>query len=189
MIKVDKVADFEMPGRCIALVSVASLDPVQVEIDGIPVAVIAGKGKLRERLEGEVLTLRSKTPFGAQVEMRPLQKSEPVDLEEPPLPNPAMNYLAKLREKVRREMGVTREMFLENDTGLPGYEIEDDTDGLFEEELSELAKLQQKDEDKRATQDTRPSLSQPQSPKPTRQEGAAKDQTPDDSAGTAEDQL
>lgn len=77
--------------------------------------------------------------FGLRVEINGLQISEPINSELPPArPKPA-NYLQQIREKVRADLGISREAFLANDTDLPGYEIGDDEELMFEEEIATLA--------------------------------------------------
>lgn len=81
--------------------------------------------------------------MSAAFAMTDLTIGEQVDDELPPPPPAGNNLLAQIREKVRREMGVTRENFLlMNDTGFPGYELEDDDPALFEEELAAAAKAE-----------------------------------------------
>lgn len=80
-----------------------------------------------------------------------LSVGEQHDHEPPPPPPQPDNLLAQIREKVRLEMGVTREKFLENDTGLPGYERDDDDDDIFEEEEEIARKMaKEKSEKERA---------------------------------------
>lgn len=81
-----------------------------------------------------------KKPISLAVDIRPLMKGEMQDFNPPPEPPEANNLLAKIREKVRKEMGVTRESFLlQNDTGYPGHEIDDEEPSLFEEEMAAIA--------------------------------------------------
>lgn len=63
------------------------------------------------------------------------QVGEFIDQRPPPERPKPSNQLAKIRESVRMTMKVQREQFLENDTGLKGYEIDDD-DVFLEEEIA-----------------------------------------------------
>lgn len=130
-----------LPGKCVVVVKTAGEAPVTVEtIDGEGFATILSVAPfnttIRERVDAVEIRASSPKPFGFDLQVRALQEDEPRN--EDPVPEPASvnNYLAMIREKVRREMGVTRESF-DNDTGLPGYELEDDDPGLFEEEMAE----------------------------------------------------
>lgn len=71
-----------------------------------------------------------------EISTRVRQVQEPHDhnpVERKPQPD---NMLAKIRQKVKREMGgLQRESFLENDTGLAGYELDEDEPERFEEEI------------------------------------------------------
>lgn len=88
------------------------------------------------------------------------QEGEPHDHDAPPPPPRPDNLLAQIREKVRREMGVTREGFLERDVDFPGYERDDDDDDIFEEEEQLAAEMaaeakKQADAKKQAEADNR----------------------------------
>lgn len=91
--------------------------------------------------------------MSAAFAMTDLTVGEQIDDQLPPPPAASNNLLAQIREKVRREMGVTRENFLlVNDTGYPGYELDDDEPELFEEELSAVAKAKAEKEKETAAQ-------------------------------------
>lgn len=96
--------------------------------------------------EQKELLIESKGSFGLAYATANLTIGESQDHEPPPAPPAADNLLAQIREKVRREMGVTREGFLlQNDTGFPGHEIDDDEDEIFEEEIQERKQRQEKE--------------------------------------------
>lgn len=62
------------------------------------------------------------------------QEEEPRDDVPPPEPPRASNFMKALRNAVRSEMAGMRETFLTRDTDYPGYELDEDDPGLFEEE-------------------------------------------------------
>lgn len=135
----------------LALVHVQVSGGVSVTVDGI-------------RQDGEIVLVGTLTPseprmkrvlrgftdltftsadgeaFVLWMRQRALQEGEPID-DAPPPPLPVeQNYFAAIRERVRRELGVTRESFLTRDTVQPGHELDDDQPDLFEEELAEHAR-------------------------------------------------
>ena len=81
------------------------------------------------------LHIKQKSPNPIVVSIQDIEIEEPHDDLPPPAPAEPDNVLARLRETVRREMGVQREAFLEADPGFTGYEIDDDDPGEFEEEI------------------------------------------------------
>ncbi len=66
------------------------------------------------------------------------QITEPMDREPAPLPIEQNNIIARMRQEAKQQMGIQREAFLDNDTGLPGYETE--ADYTFEEEEAEISR-------------------------------------------------
>lgn len=86
-----------------------------------------------------VIKLQSKKPFGLYLKVIESQLDEPRHDEPAPKRDNTNNLLARMREKVRQELGVTREAFAERDIDLPGYEISEDDEGDFEEEMAERA--------------------------------------------------
>lgn len=68
-----------------------------------------------------------------------LQVDEPRHNTPVPLPGErGMHILQKIRLEARRNAGLMREAFAIPDTDLPGYELDDDEDALFEEEELQL---------------------------------------------------
>lgn len=128
-----------LPPSANLLVAAAGTDVIVLTVingDGEPVIVATGAGALyfRSSVVGwREYEVSSKKPFGACIEVNGTQTEEYNDPEEevPPRAEPA-NLLQKMREEVRREMGHSRENFLEDDTGLPNYEGDDDM--MFEED-------------------------------------------------------
>lgn len=116
-----------------------------------------------EDMQFLIIEPRSKGKMSLAFEMQELPKAEAQDFNDPPPPPESNNLLAQIREKVRREMGVTREAFLlQNDTGQPGYEIEDDDPEIFEEEIAELARREAaKKENTPAKADNSPEQAKP----------------------------
>lgn len=140
MENVEKDIRWTIDGKCLVDVRTAGEVPVKVELvkeDGTTVLLSFApyNARYRGKVDGVEIRAESKKPFGASCVVRSLQASEPVDFEDPPAPPTVNNFLQMVRAKVRREMGVTREAF-DNDTGFPGYELRDDEDPLFEEELA-----------------------------------------------------
>lgn len=83
------------------------------------------------------LTVASTAQMTAQVIIATRQLEEPHDDAPNPIAEQPNNILAQIRQTVRREMGVQRESFMENDTGRKNYELDDDADDDFEEEIIE----------------------------------------------------
>lgn len=90
---------------------------------------------IRDFLEGfEALEIKAKE-FGCMVKLDGVEIGESMNAEPAIQPPPAKNLLQKMRNKMREEMGVQREVFL-NNTGRPGYEVDDDDDDeIFEEHI------------------------------------------------------
>lgn len=104
-------------------------------------ALSAGNHKFRFRTPNAVKVSvdpsDAKTPYLLEftnVKKRPV--CEELDDEPPPQPAPPSNYLKALRERVRREMGVTREAFAEFRSQ---YELPDNVPSLFEEDEARIA--------------------------------------------------
>jgi len=88
---------------------------------------------IKNNFEGfDHFLLKMTKPGGAQIIVNGKETGEPMNHEPPPAPIETNNIIARMRETARQQMGITREAFLENDTGLPGYENEPDY--TFEEE-------------------------------------------------------
>lgn len=69
------------------------------------------------------------------VEVRDRQVEEPHDKQPVPEKPVATNILQRLRQTVKTEMASQREHFLENNTGMAGYEIDDEEPERFEDEI------------------------------------------------------
>lgn len=94
---------------------------------------------IRANFEGfQALEIRGKE-FGCKIKLDGVELGEELDQAPPPARKQPTNLLQKLREKARQEMGYRREQFLENNTGLPGYE--DDIE-LFEEDEIAIAEAE-----------------------------------------------
>lgn len=122
------------------LLTTSSTDPVAisaVDEDGevIPVLVHNGTQTSNFKLVGfREIQISCKTLCGVKFSINERQVDEPHNHEAPPAPPMPDNLMAQLREKVRAELGVNRENFLENDTPFDGYEIPDDAPDVFEED-------------------------------------------------------
>jgi hypothetical protein len=101
--------------------------------------VCQGSGRITETVQGFAaleLVAKDKTTLNATYLQR--DNSEEINHDEPPQPKEARNLLQKMRMEFRRNLGVSRESFLESDTALPGYELDPDDPDMFEEELAEM---------------------------------------------------
>lgn len=89
----------------------------------------------------------AKAEFAYTMTCRELQKGETIDDLPPPAPTQPSNVLARIRNEVRRQMGAQREGFLDfvPEDRLPGYELPDDVEPLFEEEEAAIAAQQAKE--------------------------------------------
>lgn len=87
--------------------------PVLVSVDDVPVSIIgSGKGKAVWKGEGTIsLDPTDKDAYGFAITSKLTSKGEQQDDLPAPDPAPADNYLAMMREKVRQQMGITRENF------------------------------------------------------------------------------
>lgn len=82
------------------------------------------------------LIIQSKKPFGMDFELAAIRDHDPINLDpayERPIPR---SPLGLARERIRAELGLMRETF-ENETLFPGYEMDDEEDDVFEEDLLE----------------------------------------------------
>lgn len=88
--------------------------------------------------------------FGMSVSVNGVELAEPLDMAPPPPRKQSKNLVGKLRDRFRAEQGNVREAF-DNDTGLPGHEIDDDEPVEFEEEqiarINEQQQQQQEEND------------------------------------------
>lgn len=121
--------------------------------EDIPIHCGEGRIYLKTELTGAYavrVDCGNKTaPLGLTVKVNGKELSEPMDKEPAPAKKPPANYLQAMRRKVQEEMAMTREMFI-NDTGLPGYESDDD-DLMFEEE--EIANVETNNPDEGGNND------------------------------------
>lgn len=126
---------------------VATMFPILLSLDGSPIqAINAGSGTLTLRKCQGTLSVdpsEPKTPYKFEVTSKPSQPGEHMrSLEEEPVPQPApaSNFLAQIRQKVRQDMGITREAFADHQSL---YEIPDNE--MFEEEIIEDHKKRRED--------------------------------------------
>ncbi|AXL14856.1 hypothetical protein [Microviridae sp.] len=111
--------------------------PILVSLDSVPVkALPVGSHKLVLRGAGK-LEYDSSEKGGStliDIQTRLSRPGEEIDDKPPPQPAAPDNFLAQIREKVRRDMGVQRESFADFPSR---YEVNHD---MFEEEEEALAK-------------------------------------------------
>lgn len=140
-----KEVELDLPAMQTNLaLSVHSEKPVILFIDGIQNSVIpAGRFHDVYRFSGDVLTLKSQAPFTFNAALGSVSVFEDIDDRPVPERKRASNLLMQMREEFRRSMGVMREHFAD-DTPFPGYEIDDDDRGLFEEEMAAEARAEAK---------------------------------------------
>lgn len=140
----------ELPHDAFVRLELTTQVPVQIfghdDTGEFPLGVInprRGPQRLRQRYFGvEAITLRptpAKASYALSYAVSEGNRYEPLDDRPLPELKQATNLLARMRQEFRQQLGVTREHFL-NDTGIPGYEIDDDDPGLFEEEITATAK-------------------------------------------------
>lgn len=104
------------------------------------------------------LIIQSKKPFGMDYELAGIRDHDPAN-QEPPWQRPIpRSPLGQARERIRAELGLIRETF-ENETFFPGYEIDDDEDDVFEEDL-----LQQRETAGSTSIEERTPVSKPSKP-------------------------
>lgn len=148
------------------LQTTAPLNLIGIDSEGeFPLGVVKprrGPQRVRQRFHGlsAVKVLEPKKgPFLAAYSVSQGKTMEPHDphapLPEPPQPK---NLLQRMRQEFRQSLGVTREAFLD-DTGLPGYELDDEDPGLFEEEMAEQQKQTQEASGRKGTSPTDPQTS------------------------------
>ena len=146
--KFDKQVAQALTPRCLVEIKLAAGAAVEItaedpdgELHSLGTYISRESTKHKFRLDGYVqLHLNAESEFGYQVVVRELAQTEKLNNDPPPQPIPETNILQRIRQRAAQEAGVLRENFLENDTGLQGYEISDEDDGAFEEQ--KLAKLQ-----------------------------------------------
>jgi hypothetical protein len=111
------------------------------------------------------IKVKSKKEFTLQYKIQERQQYEPID--DRPLPTPEDNTspIMAMQRRIRQELGIIREEFT-NDTDLPGYELDDEDEGLFEEETALLQEMQRKASEvkKETTHDTDAPLNEPAEP-------------------------
>lgn len=139
--------EIDLPDRAECDIHVVSkgmiLLSVQREDCEIPIAIESHNLRFKDRVFGGItLSVQSDAPFGIRARVTELQTDEPRNDAAPPPRSDEGSLFKRLRDRVRQEMGVTREAFLERDVPLPGYELDDGDDGLFEEEQLELLDAQ-----------------------------------------------
>jgi hypothetical protein len=157
-----------------------NLSGVTDEGEIILLEVLQGSGRRQINLEGfkEVVCSAASLPASIGIISETKQKAEPLnDDPTPPKAQPA-NILQQMRSEFRRNLGIGgRESFVVNDTGLPGYETDDDDD-LFEEEIIEKAKAEREEAKKKAEEEREAAIAK------AREEGRKENApTPDQSAG------
>lgn len=139
-----KEQDIEISGDTWCVIHASGPKTIVVEgIDehGEAKAIQSGENFiLRKRLRGfNKLKLHSTQPFGFSIELSEVRGIEPINSDpvyERPIPR---NPLAQARERIRQELGIYRETF-ENETFYPGYEMDDEDEEMFEEDIVEAAK-------------------------------------------------
>lgn len=116
-----------------------------LEGSGVRKITVAGFQELRAEARSLPASIGTVVTSGPKAEV-------PSD-EAPPAPVQGSNILQKMRDEFRRNLGVTREFFLESDTELPGYEIPDDAGDLFEEDEAAIRKAQKAEAAKKAKEE------------------------------------
>ena len=81
--------------------------------------------------------------FKSKVKLATLNHHEDQNHDNPPPPPDANNFLKRIREKVRQEMGVTRESFMVFDGEKSPYEYDEDEEVMFEEEHQDMMQAKQ----------------------------------------------
>lgn len=128
-------------------IDIVSAGPITINghtTDGevIPIASSPNHIHLKHKFEGfTALEISLTKAGGLRVKGRPMQPGEPMDDRLPPPPKEPTNILQQMRSVIRQELSDKRESFLSNDTGLPTFEIDDDSDD-FEEEIVAARKAQ-----------------------------------------------
>lgn len=139
-------------------------ETVDIEVSGIGavISLVNSNGEAIPVASGDAINFRAllvgweeihitaNAVFGVCYLSKRRQESEPMDDAPPPRPEPPTNMLARIRHKVRQEMGTLREAFAERDIDYPGHELPDDFPDIFEEEEYQLVT----ENKKQATNDT-----------------------------------
>lgn len=106
------------------------------------------------------LIIQSKKPFGMDYELAGIRDHDPAN-QDPPWQRPIpRSPLGQARERIRAELGLIRETF-ENETFFPGYEMDDDEDDIFEEDLLERDTARSTSTEERTHVGSPPSPKQP----------------------------
>jgi len=119
------------------------IEGVTSDGDTIPICASDHHIHLKHKFEGfESLYLSATKPMGIRFMHRGAQIGEPMDDRTPPPPKEPTNILQQMRSVIKQELAANRESFLVNDTGLPGYET-DDEENFEEEQLAQAQQAQQ----------------------------------------------
>lgn len=113
--------------------------------DNVTLATRVGAIYLSGTLHGLCAVEIKGKKFAYEYAVAEKQKTEPMDLLPPPVMREPKNYIQQMRQQFRQSMGITRESFLENDTALFSYELGDDDEIEFEEELADKARVEKQD--------------------------------------------
>lgn len=145
-LKTAKKHEYDLPEKAFINLQATSDGPIKayiVDTSGVEhllAASLQGSLNLKTSIAGSSkLSLRGDRSITAKCQTYAEQIEEPRHDEPAFIPDYSNNPLRQMREKVRAEMGVMREAFeLIADTGLPGYELDDDAPDHFEEDLAAL---------------------------------------------------
>lgn len=131
---------------------------IVVSVDGIPLWVANGNMDEELRFAGETFMVQGtkNRTYGLRISGRALQPAEPINDDPAYVPPVSNNYLAKLRARLRQQMGVRRESFLDADTPYPGYEIPDEFEGDEFEEEEAVAKARDRQSNEKHEDNIRP---------------------------------
>lgn len=146
-----KQVDYPLPARCRVrvtlrggddcLVSAATPDGQVHELGNFkPIGQMTEKFDLRGFNR---LIIDGKKPISPSVVIRHIELEEPHDDLPVPEKVQPVNILQQIRQTVRDELMRGRESFLENNTGLRGYEIPDEDEGQFPSDV--LANMASRD--------------------------------------------
>lgn len=118
-----------------------------LEVDGIPIWAAIANSRHTFETEGSVLTMRASRKddrWGVGIKLKMMQGSEPLDDEAPYIRPRKKSMMARIRDQVRVNAGLTREAFeTAEELGMMAYDIEDlEHEPLWEDdpdpELDEL---------------------------------------------------